>query len=450
MAITGELAAYIAASDLTRIPTAVRHEGVRAFVNWLGCVLGGCREPSVEKTAAVFDRLSGPREATVIGRRVKMDMLHASYLNSLSNAVHGYNDTHLKTVGHPTGPVAAALCALAESRRPASGAEFLHALILGIEIQGRIGNVLITPPARLNPAFSMLGLVGGAGVATAAAKLLGLSAQQTDWAIGQTLSNAGALRETFGGMAAHVPFAQPAIVGLTATFLAAEDFTCTPTMLEGKMGFARAYGGETANAAVALDRLGAHFETLDTAYKPYPCGIVVHPVIDACLDLLRAQRFKPTEIERIDVKVSPTAQRLCDRKEPANHREAKTSLQHWAALCMLRGAAGLAEGEPECFADPAVTALRRRVEALADPAIGDDSAHVTVTLRGGKTHAITVEHCRGSVDRPMSDGDLDEKFLGQAGLAMEPAAAQALLAECWRLEDLPDIGGLIRRYFPVP
>ena len=167
------LARYVQSSQFDALPPAVRHEGARAFVNWIGCAAGGSSEPDVQLVLQLLSEFNGAKEATVVGRSERLDTLNAAFINSMSSAALAFNDTHNPTVAHPTSPVAAALLALAE-RRPMTGRELLHALILGIEIQCRVGNILCVPPAECQVGLSTQGLLGGIGAAVAAAKAMGL------------------------------------------------------------------------------------------------------------------------------------------------------------------------------------------------------------------------------------------------------------------------------------
>ena len=171
--ITRILARYVHASTFDALPAAVRHEGARAFVNWLGCAAAGSREEDVEIMVKLLAEYNGAKTATIVGRGERLDALNATFINSMSSAALAFNDTHNTTVAHPTSPVAAALLALAESQ-PLTGKELLHALILGIEVQCRAGNLLCVPPAVCAVGLSMQGLVGCIGAAAAAAKVMGL------------------------------------------------------------------------------------------------------------------------------------------------------------------------------------------------------------------------------------------------------------------------------------
>lgn len=435
--VTRALARFVVDSRFDALPEPVRHEGRRAFVNWLGCVFGGCRTEAVEKALPLFDAFSGPRDATVIGRGKRLDVFGAAFINSMSNAARSYNDTHLRTVAHPTASVAAALLVMAETR-PVRGADFLHALILGVEVQCRVGNILVTPPARSHFALSMIALAGGIGAATAVAKLLQLDEQRTIYAIGLAAAQAGGTRATHGSSGGRMLSGEAARAGLMSALLAERGFDTPDEVFAGPKGFANAHA-ENADPTVAVAGLGREYEILSLAYKPYPCGIVVHPVIDVCLDLVREYRFAADEVEQVMLFVPEAAIQLTGRKDPTDSNKAGTSIYHWAAASLLYRAAGLAQGATDCVRDPRVIAMRERVAAAADATLAADAARAEIHLRNGRVLRASVEHARGSVGRPLTDGELSEKFLGQAELVLDGAAARDLLDRGWGLVDADDV-----------
>ena len=440
--ITRTLARYVVQSKFAGFPEPVQAESRRAFVNWVGCALGGCRMPSLETSAGMFDAYSGPREASVIGRGIRLDIFGAAFLNSMSNASRSYNDTHLRTVSHPTASVAAAILALAESRQ-VTGREFLEALVLGVEVQCRIGNVLATPPARSHFALSMIALVGGVGAAVAAAKLLNLDEQRTLYAIGLALAQSGGTRATHGSMGGRMLSGEAARAGLMSAKLAERGFTAPEEVIAGSKGFAMAFA-EHADPAVAVANLGKEYEILKLAYKPYPCGIVIHPIIDACLDLVRAHDFVADDVENITIEAPQSAIDLTTRRNPADGNAAGTSLFHWAAATIIHRTAGLQQASNERVRSPDVIALSERVSAVAAPELASDAARATIRLRNGKALTHEVPHARGSASRPLTDDELSEKFLGQARLHLQPDRAEQILKAAWTLIDATDVAGHLR------
>src|SRR5262249_46240607 len=168
-------------------------------VNWMGCVLGGCRQNVIERALATFAEFAGPPQCTVIGWGQRTDALTAAYLNTMSNFVNSYNDTHLATVAHPSGTPASALFALPE-RQKLSGREVLHGIVLGTEVACRLANVIAAPPAHCHVGLSTHGVTNVVGAAVATGKALKLSVQQMDWAIGHAVTQAAGIRSSHGSM----------------------------------------------------------------------------------------------------------------------------------------------------------------------------------------------------------------------------------------------------------
>src|SRR5439155_19620066 len=148
---------YMASAQPEALPQAVRKEAARTLLNWVGCAVGGSRQDAVNNAIAALSPFSGPAQASVLGRRERMDVMHAALMNGISSHIFDFDDTHLKTVIHPAGPVASAILALAEYRT-VSGADFLNALVLGAEVECRIGNAV--HPAHYDVGWHITGTVG--------------------------------------------------------------------------------------------------------------------------------------------------------------------------------------------------------------------------------------------------------------------------------------------------
>lgn len=442
-AITRDLAAFVHDTGWADMPPEVRHAGTRSFLNFLGCAFGGAGEEAVVIAAGLADAVSGPRDTTAIGRLDRLDRLNATAVNCQSATAMAFDDTHLAAIVHPTCTVGAAALALAESR-PVSGGDFLAAVIHGIELQCRLAVGLFVPPAEREFGWYMTGVVGGIGTAATAARLLGLDAAQTMHALAIAAVRGGGFRQALPNMCVGYVPAEAARAGLAAALLAQRGFTGSPEVFEGANGYGQVFARK-ANLAAAIDGFGTRWETLANTCKPYPCGLVSHPVIDACLAIARDHHVDPAAVTRVDVQVSPTAFTLGNRPAPTAAHDARVSIQYWAAVSLARRAAGLAEIAEPVVHDPLVAALRQRVALRADPALAEDAARVAVRLADGAVVDRHVEHCTGSLQNPMSDLQLDAKFLEQVAPVLGEARARRLVALCRRLPDLADAGEIARQ-----
>jgi 2-methylcitrate dehydratase PrpD len=443
-AITRELAAYATNALFASLPEEVTAEGARAFLNWMGCALGGCHDPAVEMAVATVAELGGSPHASIIGHGSRTDVASAAFVNCLSSTVLSFDDTHLATVTHPTGPVAASLFAFAE-KNTVSGEDFVAALAIGIEIECRLSNALLLPPAQANVGFFVTGLTGPIGAAAALGRLMRLGEQRMSAAIGLAAAQASGFRGTHGAMSAFLIPAHAARSGVSGAMLASKGFTCTDDVLERPKGFVDVFG-HGGDLGRAVEGLGQHFEMRTNAYKPYPSGIVVQPAIDACLEIAQ-QLPDDAALAEVALTVHPLTLELCGRREPVNPVEAQISLFHWAAATLVQRSAGLPQLEQSCIDDPKVSALRARISALSDSKLGRDEAVAEVKLTSGKVLRSHVPHARGSMARPMTDEELDAKFMAQATTVLASDASERLRRLCRDLARLTNVGREIETAF---
>jgi 2-methylcitrate dehydratase PrpD len=443
--VTEALADFLVASRWEDIPAAVRHEGVRSLLNFVGGALGGCRDEAVSLAVRVLTPYFGAPQATIIGRAERPDALNAAFLNAVSANVLEYDDTHLATVIHPAAPVVPGLFALAEQRR-VSGAELVHALILGVEAECRVG--LAVMPTHYRRGWHITATCGIFGAAAAAGKLLGLDKRHMAWALGHAATQSAGLVESLGSMSKSIGVGNAGRNGLAAALFAEAGFTAADQAIEGRYGFAPVTS-DSVNLGAVTDRLGVSWEILANAYKPYPCGVVLFPVIDACLELRAHHRPAPQRIAQIIVRGHPLLRERADRPAVETGREAKVSIQHSVAAALLQGAAGLAQYEDACVADPAVRALRARVAVEEDEGIPVESARVTLRLDDGSSLTEQIRHGRGTPGRPMSETELDAKVRELAAFGAPHVDAADLIAALRAIETAPDVARILRMTVPA-
>ena len=439
---TGQIVDYVLRAKSSDLPANVRKEGLHSFFNILGCTVGGARHPAVATTWAALKPFAGAPQATLIGRGERTDALTAALLNTLASSIATNDDTHAEAIVHPSGPVMAAVLAVAE-RQTVTGAELLTAFILGVEVVCRLSKAVSVAPAKGNIAWSQTGICCGVGAALAASRLLGLDGPAARQAVGHAASQASGLRAAHGTMCTAMMPAVAGQSGLRAAYFAKAGVTSTPVAMEHRFGFVSTFA-ETPDFAALTSGLGTRFEILGNTYKPFPCGIVINPLIDATLQARAENAIDPAQVERIAMQANPGALALCDRRHPKDEFEGQVSLYHWVAAAMLRGKAGIAEGTEAAIKDPMITAFRERVFAVANPAIPIDGVDMTITLKGGRSIEKKLRNCIGSKGWPMTGSQLEAKFSSLAAATLTADRTHKLIAACWKLEGLPDASVLIR------
>jgi len=447
-AVTHELARFVARTGWSDIPATVRHEAKRALVNYVAVALAGYHDPVIDKAVAVYGRFRADERASVIGRSERTDMLNAAALNAMSANVFDFDDTHMPTIIHPAAPVAAPLFALAEAQvdtragaAPISGEALLVAFALGVEVECRIGNAV--SPGHYQRGWHITSTCGVFGAAAAVAKACGLNGQQIVWALGNASAQAGGLVETLGTMSKSISVGNAARNGLLSALLAAEGFSGPDAPLEGARGFLRVTA-DAPDLSAITDGLGRDWALSSNTYKPYPCGVVLNPVIDACLELRRDARWTLDDIERVELTGHPPLRERTDRPGVRSGRESQVSAQHAVAVTLARGKAGLAEFSDAAVADPSLQAFAGRLRFIDDASWAVESAQVRIVLRSGESVSRRIHAARGSLAAPLADDELAAKLRELAAYGGSGVTPQPVVDMLWRFDHEPDAAALMR------
>jgi 2-methylcitrate dehydratase PrpD len=441
--VTAILAKFVATHPGRGWDAGVDREAHRTFYNWLGCAIGAARHEAADAALAAVAMLQPTPQAAVLGRSERVDMASAALVNGITSHTFDFDDTHLKTIIHPAGPVASALLALAETRGT-SGRELLDALVLGIDVACRVGNTMY--PDHYDRGWHITGSTGMLGAAAACARLLRLDEHKTQMALGIAASQPVGLREQFGTMTKPFHPGGAARAGLMSALLAANGFTASPRALEAPRGFIQVASDKRAWNEIT-DELGERFEISYNTYKPFACGIVIHPSIDACVQL-REQGVKAEQVERIELRVHSLVLELTGKKEPKDGLQGKFSVYHGCAIGLIVGRAGEAEYDDAVVNRPDIVALRAKVVATVDDAIDEAAADVTAVLTDGRRVHVRVDHAIGSLQRPLSDDQLAGKFAQLADPVLGAERVRRIGEVCRRLGELQDVRELVRLCCP--
>ena len=439
MGTTEDLARYIVDSAPERIPDALIHEGKRCLINFLAVAIYSSRDPSLDILLDVFDAEGGSPLASIVGTGVRTTLQNAALANGYLGHLEDYDDTHFPTVIHPSSPVLPAALAVGEHLH-ASGRDVLAASVLGMEACCRIG--MAVHPYHYDEGWHITGTTGVFGSIIAAAKLSGLDLGQMTHGLGIAGTQAAGVREVFGSMTKPFHPGRSAQSGVLASLLAQRGFTSTTEILEGRRGFA-AVMSEDSHLERVNDGLGESWELMMNGLKPYACGVVNHPLIDAMVALKNSAGIDPSEVQSVSARVHPLVLELVDRPNPRVGLEGKFSYQHSMAVGLVDGAAFPAQYSDARVADPVIAGLRDRIQATIDESMAEDASEVTITLRNGQEHSQRIEHATGAPDNPMTDAQLNEKFRALVGDVFPSAEVDLMLSALWNLDQAPDVGGVI-------
>ncbi|KAJ7652039.1 2-methylcitrate dehydratase [Mycena polygramma] len=442
---TERLASWAVNLSYSSLPPEVIKAAVSSFYNWVGCAIGGALHPTTTTACDALAPFFGKPTSSLLGHKgAQTDASHAALLNGIASHVHDYDDTHLPTIIHPTGPVASALFAQAEALGGVKGDDFILALVAGIEAECKLG--LGVFPEHYDIGWHITSTVGSIGAAVAVAKLLRLERTPMQHAISIAATQVTGLRDMFGTDTKSFHVGRAAQNGLLAAVLAARGYTGSLHALEAPRGWARVVS--TANDVDAcLAGLGKEWEVARNAFKPFPCGIVVHPVIDACIQLhaqLAAAGLTAEDIESVHARVHPLVLELTGKKTPQDGLQAKFSVYHGGAIGLVLGKAGPAQYEDAVVLSAEIVRVRDKISATVDASLGADETEVTVKLRDGTTLTKHVRHAIGSVEVPMTTAQLEAKFIDQVSLVLGAEGAQRASKAAWGLQGAESVSALVK------
>jgi len=278
------------------------------------------------------------------------------------------------------------------------------------------------------------GTTGTFGAAAGVAKLLGLSAEQFYFALGHAASMAGGTRAANGTDTKTLHMGRGAQNGILAATLAHQNFNTgkDPVAYWAKLM------SPTVNMNELPSQIGKKWEIMEITWKPYPCGIVIHPLIDACL-AFHNKKITMDEIEKVEVGVTAQCMRLCFIRHPTTSLEAVFSLYHGCAVALLKGADGPFQFSDQNCNYKAVAEVRDKVEAVIDDSLRDDETWLEATLKDGTVVREYVAHAKGSLENPLTKEELQMKFVDQAEGAIGWEKCKKVIEISWNLEEIDDI-----------
>lgn len=433
------LANNIVAYPVDQLPADTLHEAKKSFLNWLGNVIGAHRHPPIGMMLSVARQLNSSPQATLLGTAIKTDLQFAAILNGMSSSMLEFDDTLLDTVLHPSAPVYPALFAWCEHKRlPAK--TLLQHFVIGIEVEGRIA-LSLGRSGHYERGWHNTGTAGTFGSAAAMGKLLGLTSQQMVYALGIASTQPTGYREMIGTQTKCIHAGKAAANGMLSALLAKEGMTSSPRPLEARKGYGFLLS-ESFDITFLEGAWGDDWLILKNTYKPFACGVVAHPAIDAAIRL-RGLGVEASQISSIALDVHPLVFELTGKLDPTDSLQAGISVYHSVAVGFLEGKAGPAQYGLERVRDVKVIDLRKKVTARASDGMKVDQALLRAELRNGQSVEIYVEHAIGTPANPLTEKALEEKFRNLTGGYLSRDAQEKLIDLTWRLDQQSDLHEIV-------
>lgn len=424
----------------------------KSFYNWAGCTIGGFASQPAPQIAlnTTLGPFSGPGTSSILGANGTIsqgfaDAQVAALVNGIASHVDDYDDTHLETIIHPAGPVASALLAIAEAYGPFTGQEFMTAFVAGVETECKLG--LSVYPEHYDVGWHITSTTGSIGAAVAVSKLLSSDTEHTAQAIGIAATQVIGMQVFFGSDTKSFHIGRAAQSGMLAALLAKNGYTSSDQALEAKYGWLQVVSTRE-NATAYFDQLGEIWEIEKNTFKPFPCGIVMHPTIDGAIQLsnqTKEEGLSLDDAKSIELRVNPEVLVLTGKTDPQTGLEGKFSIYHAAAVGLLYGEATPSQFTNEVVKNSTVVDTRKKVNVTTDDGVPTDAAYVTLELGNGTKLEKHVEHTKGSLENPLTGDELKKKFMEQVTLAIgseRAGRAYSAFIEASTLDDIGKIRGM--------
>ncbi len=439
--VVERFAAFAEAFRAQPLPPEVLHHAKRAVIDWHAALFpGAAMAPATLLERALAEELDRGGARLALGRPATVRA--AALINGAAAHTAEVDDIFRDGIYHPGAPTIAAALALAQGAR-ASGEAFLRAVVVGYEISTRIGAAMGRAHYRY---WHNTGTIGCFGACAAAAELLGLDRTRFAHALATVATFSAALQQAMRGDSMSKPLhaGNAAQAGLTAALAAKEGVTGSLDVLEGEAGYGRAMS-DGPDWDKALATLGREFHVTRMTFKNHTCCGHSFAAIDGALALKANMGLEARDIERVRVGTYKAALDVAGIEQPRTPAEARFSLKYVVATALTGGSVRFAAFEPERLQDPATRALMERIEVSLDPELDaafprQRAARVAIDAAGGRRAEWLQPTRIGDPDAPLSDRQLEDKYLELAGPVLGETPARELLARLWVLESASDLG----------
>jgi 2-methylcitrate dehydratase PrpD len=437
--LTQQLADYAVKEQTSKLSADVIHHAKRAVIDWYAALLpGSLVAPATVLEQALAEDLDRGNARLASGRRATLRT--AALINGAASHSVEFDDIYRDAGYHPGSPVISAALAAAQSTG-ASGETFLRGVIVGYETSTRIGEAVMPSHYKY---WHTTGTVGAFGAAAAVATVLGCNRDQIANALGTVGSFASGLQQAFRSQCMTKPLhgGHAADVGAMAAMGAAKGLTGALDMLEGEVGFGAAMSVDP-DWTKAVKDLGIDYHITRVTFKNHGCCGHTFAPIDGVLHLQKTHGFTFRDVKRVKIATYKAGTDITDNANPEGEYQAKFSLQYVTAHALVHGSVRLVAFAPERLLDPDVRAVLAKVEVAADPVLskgypGQRAAHVEVELNDGQVFKHFQPTRKGDPEMPLTDDEVNDKFLELAMPVIGDPASRELLAALWALEKRPD------------
>lgn len=439
------------------LPEAAVQAAKQEVLDSMATAAGGSQALGISGLVDLTREWGGAEQSTVIGHGLKCPAPNAARINAMMTHALDYDDGHPVAQVH-VGCIAVPVCfAVAERMGGVSGKDFITTLALGEDFLSRLGLASRPHGSLIKSGWHPTPLCGYLGAAVMAGRLLGLDADKMTNALGIALHQCAGSSQAVddGALTKRLGPGLAAAGGVTAALMAERGITGARNILEGKYGFFNQYHGGDYDISILTGELGTRFEGANLGDKPYPCCGFSHSFIDAVFNLVSQHGICPEQVEEIHAWCGDQAFEIANppdvKQSPRNTIDSQFSLQWVIATAVVKGRISVGDFTEEAITNSDVLAMAAKISVEHDASLtrhGVGPGRIRITLADGTTYTGQVDHCLGSVERPMTFEDVALKFWECAGSfikSLSDETVEGIIEDISRLETMEDATDIIRR-----
>ncbi|WP_300465139.1 MmgE/PrpD family protein [Desulfobacula sp.] len=444
MSITKRFAEYIHDTSYETIPGDIHRYAKLCLLDWIGVTLGGSREPVSDILLDFIDIVGGKAHATILGKGVKTNLMWAALANGTMSHALDFDDTHKDSGTHPSVCLAPAVISVGEYKK-SSGRDLITAFIIGFEIAARIGAA--AGSAHYEHGWHATSTIGRFSATASAAKLMGLSVEQTINAFGITGTQVSGLREVFGTMSKPFHAGKAAMDGVLSVALAKRNFDSSHEIFEGTFGLKNVYAPHSDTSQI-LKGLGTTYHITNVAFKPYASALATHSTIQAIETIKKENQITAADVHTIQIEFGELPFSVVNNKNPRKVLEGKFSVYQCAALAFMEGRVNRDMFTLEKINDPDIIAFRERINVLLNPNLKKFETIIKVMTKQGQLLERFIKVAKGSPEDPLTFLEMKEKFMDLALPVISKTNAEKIVDKIRHLSEIADITEIIELCHP--
>jgi 2-methylcitrate dehydratase PrpD len=458
MDLAREIADHVRSIRFDEIPQSNLNAAKGLILDTLGVAIAGSSAAGVKEAVDLMVEWGGAPQSTLLCYGKKLPDIHAAFANSVMIHARDFDDTHDGAVVHTGVTVLPTVMALTEKRGGVTGEEFLTALVLGIDLNCRLGLAIGHAPGFHEREIRWIrsAVCGIFGATASACKVEGMAVEETIHALGIALSQAGGTRQVVTDSALTKRM-QPGFMtrsAILSTLLAKKGVTGCKEVFEGSYGYFKLYWDGAYARQELTDALGKRFEIENVSLKPYPCCRYTHGPIDATLRCLKRNAFSPDSVEEVNIHLvrhpffDMVSRPFALRGNPSV--DAQFSIPYVVASALLDGYVFLDSFEAQKVQERANHRLLKKVKVWIDREVKDPGSlgpvTVEIRVRSGETYSETVEEFKGHPRNMMTKEECRDKFIRCAAYSIRPFSKEnieKIIEKVFRFETLKNTNDLI-------